>query len=164
MRSRYAVNSQPVTTSIFRSWPRATARAKQDQHFEQLAEQHIPNWSQIRGEVTAQARKTLQNAGLSQADIQRFWDGEDAVDAHSSVLQLMMAKAALYDRAQERAHQIRQTNLPQVVRPGTYRSASDGDAQSVNELKARLKKATGREAIRLGTALARAERAQNGKG
>ena len=73
---------------------RAAARAKQDQHFEQLAEQHIPNWSQIRGEVTAQARKTLQNAGLSQEDIQRFWDGEDAVDAHSSVLQLMLAKAA----------------------------------------------------------------------
>ena len=49
-----------------------------------------------------------------------------------------------------------------MIRPGTYRSASDGDAQSVNELKARLKKATGREAIRLGTALTKAKRAHNG--
>ena len=48
------------------------------------------------------------------------------------------------------------------IKPGTYRSASDGDAQSVDELTARLKKATGREAIRLGTALTKAKRALNG--
>jgi len=141
---------------------RAAARAKEDKAFEQLATQHIPNWESVRGEVTAQARKTLQNAGLSDSDIQRLWTGDEAVDAHSSVLQLILAKAALYDRAQERAHQIRQSNLPQVIRPGTYRSASDGDAQSVGELTARLKKATGREAIRLGTALTKARRALNG--
>jgi hypothetical protein len=137
---------------------RAAARAKQDQYFEQLATQHIPNWESIRGEVTAQARKTLQNAGLSDSDIQRLWTGDEAVDAHSSVLQLILAKAALYDRAQERRHQIRQSNLPQVVKPGTYRNSGDGDAQSVNELTARLAKATGREAIRLGTALTKAKR------
>ena len=57
----------------------------------------------MRGEVTAQARKTLQNAGLSDSDIKRLWDGDEAVDAHSSVLQLILAKAALYDRAQEKA-------------------------------------------------------------
>ena len=50
-----------------------------------------------------------------------------------SVLQLILAKAALWDLAQEKARQVRQTNLPQVIRPGTYR-ASDGDAQSVGEL------------------------------
>ena len=71
-------------------------------------------------------------------------------------LQLILAKAALWDLAQEKARQIRQSNLPQVVKPGTYRSASDGDAQSVDELTARLKNATGREAIRLGTALTKA--------
>jgi hypothetical protein len=95
-------------------------------------------------------------------DIQRLWTGDESIDAHSSVLQLMLAKAALYDRAQERAHQVRQTNLPQVIRPGTYRRASDGDAQSVGELTARLAKASGREAIRLGTALTKARRALNG--
>ena len=135
-----------------------------DQAFERLAEQHIPNWERVHGEVRAQARKTLQNAGLSENDIKRLWSGDEAVDAHSSVLQLLLAKAALWDSAQEKARQVRQSNLPQVIKPGTYRSASDGDAQSVNELKARLKKATGREAIRLGTQLTRAERAQNGGG
>jgi hypothetical protein len=114
--------------------------------------------------VRAQARKTLESAGLSQADIQRLWTGDEAVDAHSSVLQLVLAKAAQWDLAQEKARQIRQSNVPQVIRPGTYRNSGEGDAQSVNDLKARLKKATGREAIRLGTALARAERAQNGRG
>jgi hypothetical protein len=141
---------------------RAAQRAKQDQHFERLAAQHIPNWERVHGEVREQARKTLESAGLSQADIQRLWTGDEAVDAHSSVLQLVLAKAAQWDLAQQRAHQIRQANLPQVIRPGTYRSASDGDAQSVGELTARLAKATGREAIRLGTALTKARRAMNG--
>ena len=109
-----------------------------------------------------QARKTLENAGLSENDIQRFWTGDDAVDAHVSVLQLILAKAAQWDLAQEKARQVRQANLPQVIRPGTYRRASDGDAQSVGELTAQLAKATGREAIRLGTALTKARRAMNG--
>ena len=143
---------------------RAAARAQQDRHFEQLAAQHIPNWQTVRGEVTEQARKTLQNAGLSDSDIKRLWDGDEVVDAHSSVLQLILAKAALYDRAQERAHQIRQSNLPSVVKPGTYRSAPDGDAASVAELRAKLNKATGRRAIELGAALTRATRAMNGGG
>jgi hypothetical protein len=143
---------------------RAAARAKQDQQFEHLAAQHIPNWERVHGEVRAQARKTLESAGLSQADIQRLWTGDEAVDAHSSVLQLVLAKAAQWDLAQEKARQVRQTNLPQVIRPGTYRRASDGDAQSVGDLTARLAKATGREAIRLGTALTKARRAMNNGG
>ena len=87
-----------------------------------LRAQHIPNWERVHGEVRAQARKTLQNAGLSENDIKRLWSGDEAVDAHSSVLQLILAKAALWDLAQEKARQVRQTNLPQVIRPGTYRA------------------------------------------
>ena len=71
---------------------RAAARAKQDQAFEQLAAQHIPNWERVHGEVRAQARKTLQNAGLSENEIKRLWTGDEAVDAHSSVLQLVLQK------------------------------------------------------------------------
>ena len=112
---------------------RAAARAEQDKAFEQLAARHIPNWDRVHGEVRQQARKTLESAGLSQADIQRLWTGDDAVDAHSSVLQLILAKAAPMIARKKRAHQIRQANLPQVIRPGTYR-ASDGDASSVAEL------------------------------
>ena len=119
-------------------WPALPLVPSRIRHFEQLAAQHIPNWERVHGEVRAQARKTLQNAGLSESDIKRLWTGDEAVDAHSSVLQLILAKAALWDLAQEKARQVRQTNLPQVIKPGTYRSASDGDAQSVGELTARL--------------------------
>jgi hypothetical protein len=143
---------------------RAAARARQDQAFEQLAAQHIPGWERNHGEVRAQARRTLQTAGLSENDIQRLWTGDESIDAHSSVLQLVLAKAAQWDLAQEKARQVRQSNVPQVIKPGTYRRASDGDAQSVGELTARLKNASGREAIRLGTALTKARRAMNGGG
>jgi hypothetical protein len=114
--------------------------------------------------VRAQAKRTLQTAGLSENDIQRLWTGDESIDAHSSVLQLVLAKAAQWDLAQEKARQVRQSNVPQVIKPGTYRRASDGDAQSVGELTARLKNASGREAIRLGTALTKARRAMNGGG
>jgi hypothetical protein len=140
---------------------RATARAAQDKAFENLTAQHIPGWEQNHAEVRAQARKTLENAGLSQDQIHHLWTGDHSIDAHSSVLQLVLAKAAQWDLAQEKARQIRQTNLPQVIRPGAHR-ASDGDASSVAELSARLTRATGREAIRLGTALTKARRANGG--
>jgi hypothetical protein len=142
---------------------RAAARAEQDKAFEQLVAQHIPNWERSHAEIRAQAKKTLVNAGLSEPEIHHLWNGDhDGIDVHSSVLQLILAKAAQWDLAQQRAHQVRQSNLPQVIRPGTYRRASDSDASSVAELSARLTKATGREAIRLGTALTRAKRALNG--
>jgi hypothetical protein len=112
--------------------------------------------------VRQQARKTLESAGLSQSQIQRLWTGDESIDAHSSVLQLVLAKAAQWDLAQQRVREIRQTPMPQVLKPGTYRSASDGDASSVAELTAKLTRATGREALRLGTALTRAKRALNG--
>ena len=93
-----------------------------------------------------------------------MWSGDEGIDLHSVPAQVIPAKAAQWDMAQEKARQVRQTNVPQVIKPGTYRSASDGDAQSVGELTARLKNASGREAIRLGTALTKARRAMNGGG
>jgi hypothetical protein len=137
---------------------RAAARAEQDRAFEQLATQHIPNWESNHGQIRQQARTTLENAGLSQEEIHHLWNGDHSIDAHSSVLQLILAKAAQWDLAQERARQVRQAPVPPVMRPGTYRARDDG-AQSVRELSARLDRASGREALRLGTALTRAKRA-----
>jgi hypothetical protein len=137
---------------------RAAARAQQDQAFERLAAQHIPNWERISGEVRVQARKTLQAAGLSDDNMRRLWTGDESIDAHSSVLQLILAKAAQWDLAQEKARQVRQTPVPPVMKPGTYRARDDG-AQSVRDLQAALKGAKGREALRLGTALTKARRA-----
>jgi hypothetical protein len=139
---------------------RAAARAEQDAAFERLAAQHLPNWERNHAEVRAQARQTLQNAGMSQEELHHLWHGDHSIDVHSSILQLVLAKAAQYDLMQQRAHEIRQTPVPPVLRPGTYRARDDG-AQSVHELSARLSKASGREAIRLATELQRARRARD---
>jgi hypothetical protein len=140
---------------------RAAARAEQDAHFERLASQHIPNWERNHAEVRAQARATLENAGLSPEEIHHLWHGNHTIDAHSSVLQLVLAKAAMYDRMQTRAHEIRQAPVPPVMRPGTYRARDDG-AQSVRDLQMQLKGAKGRDALRIATEITRARRANGG--
>ena len=140
---------------------RAAARAAEDAAFERLAAQHIPNWERVSGEVRQQARTTLENAGLSREQIHYLWNGDHSIDAHSSVLQLVLAKAALYDRMQTRAHEIRQAPVPPVMRPGTYRARDDG-AQSVRDLQMQLKGAKGREALRIATEITRARRANGG--
>jgi hypothetical protein len=139
---------------------RAAARAEQDAAFERLAAQHIPNWERNHAEVRAQARQTLQNAGLTPEQLHYLWNGDHSIDVHSSVLQLVLAKAAQWDLAQQRAHQVRQAPVPPVQKPGAYRARDDG-AQSVHELSARLSRASGREAIRLATELQRAKRARD---
>jgi hypothetical protein len=136
---------------------RAAARAAEDKAFEDLAARHIPNWERVHGEVRAQARKTLESAGLTPEQLHYLWNGDHSIDVHSSILQLVLAKAAQWDLAQERARQVRQTPVPPVMRPGVARSRDDG-AASVQELSARLARASGREAIRLGTELQRAKR------
>jgi hypothetical protein len=140
---------------------RAAARAAEDAAFERLAAQHIPGWERNHAEVRAQARQTLQNAGLSPDELHYLWNGDHSIDVHSSILQLVLAKAAQWDLATQKAHQARQAPVPPVMRPGTYRAPSDG-ADSVRELEARLRRASGREALRLGTALTRAKRASGG--
>jgi hypothetical protein len=139
----------------------AEGRARQDAEFTQRAERILPNYEQRKGEIKEAALQTLQAAGLSREDIHNLWSGTGhLVDMHSAAAQELLLKAALYDRAQARAHQIRQAPVPPVMRPGTYRARDDG-AQSVHELSARLSKASGREAIRLATELQRAKRARD---
>lgn len=141
---------------------RAAARAAEDAAFETLAAKHIPNWETVHGEVRAQARKTLESAGLSQDQIHRLWNGSDSVDAHSSVLQLVLAKAALWDRANEKAKQVRQAPMPSVIRPGVGISRGYSDQEHVSSLKARLKSAKGNTSLKVATELLRAQRAQRG--
>jgi hypothetical protein len=139
---------------------RAAARAAEDAAFERLAAQHIPNWERNHAEVRAQARQTLQNAGLTPEQLHYLWNGDHSIDVHSSILQLVLAKAAQWDLATQKAHQARQAPVPPVMKPGAYRARDDG-AQSVHELSARLSRASGREAIRLATELQRAKRARD---
>jgi hypothetical protein len=140
---------------------RAAARAEQDRAFEQIAAQHIPNWDRVHGEVRAQAKKTLVNAGLSEAQIHHLWSGDhDGIDVHSSVLQLILAKAAQWDLATEKARQVRQAPVPPVQRPGTYRAPDSG--QSLHALQAQLRGATGRRALEIATEITRARRESGG--
>jgi hypothetical protein len=140
----------------------AEARARQDADFNQRAARLVPNFEQQRGEIQAAAMQTLQAAGLSRQDITNLWSGTGhLVDMHSAAAQELLLKAALYDRMQARAHEIRQAPVPPVIRPGTYRARDDG-AQSVRELQMRLDRASGREAIRIGAELTRAKRANGG--
>jgi hypothetical protein len=136
---------------------RAAARAAEDAAFERLASQQIPGWERNHAEVRAQARQTLQNAGLSPDELHYLWNGDHSIDIHSSILQLILAKAAMWDSATAKAHQARQTPLPQVVRPGVARSRDDG-AASVAELERRLNRASGRQALQIATQLQRAKR------
>jgi hypothetical protein len=137
---------------------RAAARAAEDAAFERLAAQHIPNWERNHAEVRAQARTTLQNAGLSPEQLHYLWNGDHSIDIHSSILQLVLAKAAQWDLARQRAHQARQAPVPPVMKPGTYRAPDSGE-QSVRELQMKLRGASGREALRIATELQRARRA-----
>jgi hypothetical protein len=140
---------------------RAAARAEQDRAFEQIAAQQIPGWERNHAEVRAQARTTLENAGLSQEEIHHLWNSDDTIDAHSSALQLILAKAASWDMAQARAKQARQTAVPPVQKPGTWRARDDG-AASVAGLSAKLGRVSGREALRVATELTKARRANGG--
>jgi hypothetical protein len=139
---------------------RAAARAQQDAAFERLAAQHIPNWERNHAEVKAQAKQTLVNSGLSEEEIHHLWNGDHTIDAHSSVLQLVLAKAAQWDLAQERARQVRQAPVPPVMRPGTYRAPDSG--QSLHALQAQLRGATGRRALQIATEITRARRGSGG--
>jgi hypothetical protein len=137
---------------------RAAARAVQDAQFEEKAAQHIPNWESVHSEVRKQARETLKSAGLSENEVEHLWTGNHTIDAHSSALQLLLAKAAQWDLAQAKARQIRQTPMPRVIRPGVG-NFSRGSGEDVAELRARMRSAKGNNGIKLGVALLRAQRA-----
>jgi hypothetical protein len=141
---------------------RAAARAQQDADFERRAERIVgPAWQQNKSEVHAAARKTLEAAGLTPQQISNLWHGNDVVDMHSAVLQEVLLKASLWDQAKAKAHQIRQTPMPQVLRPGVGRSHGQDGAERVASLKAALKTSKGNASLRLATELRAAKRALN---
>jgi hypothetical protein len=140
----------------------AQARARQDAEFTQRAARLVPNFEQQRGQIQEAAMRTLQAAGLSREDITNLWSGTGhLVDMHSAAAQELLLKATLYDRMQARVHEIRQTPVPPVLRPGVARSRDDG-AASVAALESRLGRVSGREALRIATQLQRAKRVNGG--
>jgi hypothetical protein len=140
---------------------RANARARQDHAFEEKAARLIPNWEHVGPEVRQQAHRTLQDAGMSPEEIQHLWTGDHSIDAHSSVLQLVLAKAAMWDNAHAKAQQIRQAPMPKVVRPGTSSYNRGSDYSGVSEIRTQMKSAKGNQGIALATRLIKAQRAAN---
>ena len=137
---------------------RAAARERQDQAFEEKAARLIPNWEHVGPEVRQQAHRTLQDAGMSQEEIRHLWQGDHTIDAHSSVLQIVLAKAALWDSAHAKAQTIRQSGLPSVIRPGVGNSFARGNNDRVADIKARMRTAKGSAGLKLGAELVRAQR------
>jgi hypothetical protein len=139
---------------------RALARAQQDAEFERRAERIVgaERWQQNHKEVQQAARRTLESAGLSQAEIHHLWTGDATFDMHSAAVQEILLKASMYDAARAKAHQIRQTPMPSVIKPGSG-NFSRSSADNVNELRARMRSAKGGDGLKLGVALLRAQRA-----
>jgi hypothetical protein len=141
---------------------RAQAAAQHDAQFEARAAKLVPNWEQQRTAVQAAAKKALVDAGISEAEQHRLWHQGTPIDIRSSAAQELILKAALWDSAQQKAHLIRQSNLPKVIMPGTGNANRGNGAESrVADLRARMKTAKGNESLRLATELTKAKRALN---
>jgi hypothetical protein len=141
---------------------RAAFRSQQDDDFERRAERLVPNWKGARPAVQKAARQTLINAGISEEQVGHLWRGNERIDIRSSAAQELILKAALYDSAKAKAKQVRQANLPTVLRPGVGIPRAQAGVERVNDLRARLKGAKGNEALKLATELMRAKRSMNG--
>jgi hypothetical protein len=157
-RKAHEAQAQAVTDQQQRQ-----AAAQHDAMFEQRAAKIVPNWEQAAPAVRKAAKQTLIEAGISEQQIDHLWRGHQPIHIRSAAAQELILKAALWDSAQAKAHQIRQSGLPQVIRPGTGNANRANGAESrVADIKARLRTSKGNESIRLGTELIRAKRALNG--
>jgi hypothetical protein len=155
-RKAHEAQAQAVTDQQQRQ-----AAAQHDAMFEQRAAKIVPNWEQAAPAVRKAAKQTLIAAGISEQQIDHLWRGAQPIHIRSAAAQELILKAALWDSAQAKAHQIRQTPLPQVLKPGVGRSHANAGTDRVNNLIARMKTAKGNEGIRLATELTKARRALN---
>ena len=102
--------------------------------------------------------------GVSEAAIAEHWNGKP-VDLRNPNVQLILAKAGAYDRAQQRAAEIRKSLRaappPPVMKPGAGgQIVASRDAEGINELRSQLRGAKGNKAIALGTKLQQALRSR----
>lgn len=102
--------------------------------------------------------------GVSEAAIAEHWNGKP-VDLRNPNVQLILAKAGAYDRAQQRAAEIRKSLRaappPPVMKPGAGgQIVASRDAEGINELRSQLRVAKGTKAIALGTKLQQALRSR----
>ena len=64
------------------------------------------------------AVSTLRNIGFSDQDVRRAYNGEATIHLRDHRVQVLLAKAALYDQAQAGLHSAARAPAPPVMRPG----------------------------------------------
>ena len=90
-------------------------------------------------ELSAAAVTTLRNVGFSDADLRRAYHGEASISLRDHRAQLLVAKAALYDRAIAETPQKRSRSVPPVTRPGTSGEHHDDySSNQISELSQKL--------------------------
>lgn len=129
---------------------------QQDRELDERLKKEMPNVNQK--DLQRAVRKTLNSMGVPDEQIGAHYHRGVPVDMRSATVQMILAKAALWDQATEKAKSVRAKLLPPVQPPGAHYAASNGAANEISSLKSQLKTAKGHRAIRLAADLVAAER------
>ena len=117
---RQASDEAMAQQKAARAAQREAIIAQQDQAAADAIQREIPDTPY--GEIQRAAKEVLLKTGISEAAIAEHWNGRP-VDLRNPNVQLILAKAGAYDRAQQRAAEIRksirQAPPPPVMKPGS---------------------------------------------
>ena len=85
---------------------------------------------EVSRKIADQAVSMLRNVGFSDQDVRRAYSGEASVSLRDARVQVLLAKAALYDQAQAGLHNATRAPAPPVMRPGVSGARADEYSQS----------------------------------
>jgi hypothetical protein len=141
---------------------REAMNVQQDQLAEEAIQKAIPEVP--LPEIRRAAKEMLKKTGVSESVIKEHWLGRP-LDMRNPHIQTILAKASMWDRAQERSAEVRRSIAdkrvqdPQPLKPGVAgHVVASRDAGDINQIKAALKTAKGKRALELGTQLQQARR------
>ena len=159
---RQASDEAMAQQKAARAAQREAIIAQQDQAAADAIQREIPDTPY--GEIQRAAKDVLLKTGINEAALAEHWNGKP-VDLRNPKVQLILAKAGAYDRAQQRAAEIRKSLRaappPPVMKPGAAgQLVASRDAEGINELRSQLRGAKGNKAIALGTKLQQALRSR----
>jgi hypothetical protein len=125
-----------------------------------LITREIPAYKTEEGRraISQQSRAMLKNLGLTDAHIKQVWTDGAPINLRSAPAQAVIAKAAAYDLAVERARQANKVPIPPVQSPGMHRP-HDG-LEKVRATQAELSSARGQnQSLKAATKYLQAQRA-----
>src|SRR5262249_17327070 len=100
-------------------------------------------------------QKMLRETGFKDNEVDSAWKGQNGVSLRDHRVQLIIRKAALYDKMMERSKEIQRKPLPPAQKPGTVavnRAAEDTEGK-IAAIQKQLETASGTKALRLGNEL-----------